>query len=73
MTYQNILLDQGTTFESLDTTGELKCADSGTDVDGKNVITCSGKELWTYELKVVSSAGTGVMKVNMGACPLPSN
>ncbi len=67
--YQNILLDPGTSFESLDASGELKCSDSGTVVDGKNVITCTGKELWTYELKIVSSSGTGTMKVNMGACP----
>lgn len=70
--YQNILLDPGTTFESLDSKGELKCSDSGTVVDGKNVITCTGKELWTYELKITSEAGSGVMKVNIGACPLPS-
>ncbi len=69
--YQNILLDPGTTFESLDSKGELKCSDSGTVVDGKNVITCTGKELWTYELKITSEAGSGVMKVNIGACPLP--
>jgi len=69
--YQNIMLDPGTTFESLDSKGELKCSDSGTVVDGKNVITCTGKELWTYELKITSEAGSGVMKVNIGACPLP--
>lgn len=69
--YQNIMLDPGATFESLDTKGELKCADSGTVVDGKNVITCTGKELWTYELKITTEAGSGVMKVNIGACPLP--
>lgn len=103
--YQNIMVEPGTTFESLDPTGELKCQDTGTVVDGKNVITCSSKELWTYELKLTNSAcaasalatGTGqcqegsgydaaqnccaplttgdsgsvVIKVNMGACPLP--
>jgi hypothetical protein len=104
--YQNILVMPGTTFEELDPKGELKCQDSGTVVDGKNVITCTSKELWTYELKFTNSAcaasalatGTGqcqeglgydaannccaplgagdaagsvVIKVNMGACPLP--
>lgn len=71
--YQNILLEPGVNFEITDSSGELKCADSGTDVDGKNVITCTGKELWTSDLKIVSSSGSGTMKVNMGACPLPSN
>jgi hypothetical protein len=67
--YQNILLDEGVTFESLDTSGELQCKDSGTDVEGKNVITCTGKQLWTYELKLVNSSSSAVIKVNMGACP----
>lgn len=69
--YQNLLLDPGITFESQDPSGELKCADSGTDVDGKNVITCTGKELWTYELKLTDTANSSstVIKVNIGACP----
>jgi hypothetical protein len=54
--YQNISVMPGTTFEILDPTGELKCQDSGTVVDGKNVITCTGKELWTYELMFTNSA-----------------
>jgi hypothetical protein len=41
--YQNLLMDQGITFEPQDPKGELKCADSGTEVDGKNVITCTAK------------------------------
>ena len=54
--YQNISVMPGTKFESLDTSGELKCRDSGTVVDGKNVITRTGKQLWTYELKFSNSA-----------------
>jgi hypothetical protein len=54
--YENISVMPGTTFESLDPKGELKCKDSGTVVDGKNVFTCTGKQLWTYELKLTSSA-----------------
>ncbi|MCC7117019.1 MAG: hypothetical protein IT310_00725 [Anaerolineales bacterium] len=70
--YQNILLDPGTTFQSADS--ELKCADSGTDVDGKDVITCTGKELWTYDLTLSNASGaSSTIKVNMGGCPLPSN
>ena len=54
--YQNISVMPGTTFESLDPSGELKCQDAGVVVDGKNVLTCTGKELWTYELKLTNSA-----------------
>jgi hypothetical protein len=68
--YQNLLLDPGVTFESQDTTGELQCVDSGTDVDGKNVITCTSKQLWTYDLKLTDANNAStVIKVNMGACP----
>jgi hypothetical protein len=68
--YQNLLLDQGMTFETQDPRGELKCTDSGTDVDGKNVITCTAKELWTYDLKITDANNAStVIKVNMGACP----
>jgi hypothetical protein len=71
--YQNLFLDSSITFEPQDPSGELKCADSGTQVDGKNVITCTGKELWTYELKLTdtSNSSSTVIKVNMGACPEP--
>jgi hypothetical protein len=70
--YQNISVDPGTTFETLDPKGELKCQDSGTVVGGKTVLTCTGKQLWTYDLKLTSSSGgSKTIKVNMGACPLP--
>lgn len=69
--YQNIFLEDGATFEPVDANSELKCNDSGTDVDGKNVITCTGKELWTYDLKITTAEGSGIMKINIGACPLP--
>jgi hypothetical protein len=72
--YTNINVMPGTTFESLDPSGELKCQDSGTVVDGKNVITCTGKQLWTYELKFTNSAcaanslttGTGQCQDGLG-------
>jgi hypothetical protein len=70
--YQNISVDSGTTFEALDPKGELKCQDSGTVVDGKTVLTCSGKQEWTYDLKLTSSSGgSKTIKVNMGACATP--
>jgi len=71
--YQNILLEPGTSFQSLDSSGELKCSDSGTDVDGKDVITCTAKELTIYDLQLSNSSGASkTIKINMGACALPS-
>jgi hypothetical protein len=67
--YQNIAVMPGTTFESLDPTGELKCQDSGTVVDGKNVVTCTGKQLWTYELKLTNSAcAANALATGTGQC-----
>lgn len=67
--YQNIMVPPGTTFESLDPKGELKCQDSGTVVDGKKVITCTGKQLWTYELKLTnSSCSAGNLATGTGQC-----
>jgi hypothetical protein len=67
--YQNILLEPGTIFESLDTSGELNCQDSRTVVGGKNVITCTGKELWTYQLKLTNTAcGGAALATGTGQC-----
>ena len=67
--YQNINVMPGTTFEPLDPKGELKCKDSGTVVDGKNVFTCTGKQLWTYELKVTNSAcAASALTTGTGQC-----
>jgi hypothetical protein len=67
--YQNVSLPPGTTFESLDPTGEFTCQDSGTVVDGQNVITCSGKELTAYDLKLTSSAcAANALATGTGQC-----
>jgi hypothetical protein len=67
--YQNILVPSGTTIESLDPSGELKCADSGAVSDGMMVVTCTGKELWTYELRFTNSAcGGSNLAVGTGQC-----
>jgi hypothetical protein len=67
--YQNINVVPGTTFEALDPSGELKCQDSGTVVDDKNVITCTGKQLWTYELKFTNSAcAANALTTGTGQC-----
>ncbi len=67
--YQNISIPVGTTFQSLDASGELKCQDTGTVVDGKAVITCTGKELWTYELKLTNSTcSSAALTTGGGQC-----
>lgn len=67
--YQNLSLDPGTTFESLDPSGELKCQDSGTVVDGKNIVTCTSKQLWKYQLKLTNAAcGGGSLATGTGQC-----
>jgi hypothetical protein len=67
--YQNIAVEPGTTFESLDPTGEFKCQDSGTVVDGKNIITCAGQQLVAYELKLTSSAcAANALATGTGQC-----
>ena len=67
--YQNILVPPGATFEVLDTSGEFKCSDSGTVVDGKTVLTCTGKQLWTYELKLINSAcNVSTLATGTGQC-----
>jgi hypothetical protein len=67
--YQNILVPPGTTFEVLDTSGEFKCQDSGTVVDGKAVITCNGKSLWSYKLKLINPAcSANALTTGTGQC-----
>ena len=85
--YQNILVPPGTAFETLDTSGDFKCKDSGTVEGGKTVLTCTGKQLWAYELKLTNTAcsasalttGTGQCQDGLGydaaqncCAPLPS-
>jgi hypothetical protein len=57
--YTNVLVDPGTTFEVLDTSGDFSCADSGQQVDGKTVLTCTGKELYAFQLKLTNPACSG--------------
>lgn len=60
--YQNILVENGVAFESLDSS-TLICADNGTVVDGKHVIECHGTQLWTTELKLTNTACSGTALV----------
>ena len=68
--YVNISVPPGTTFESLDSTGELRCQDSGTVVDGMEILTCYGKELTTYQLKLTNSTCSAAsLQTGTGQCP----
>lgn len=67
--YQNILIDEGVTFEALDP-NKLTCIDNGTIVDGKRVLECHGTALWTSELKLTNSAcgGSASLATGTGQC-----
>ncbi len=101
--YTNVLVPPGTSFVVLDTTGSFACEDSGVLVNGKEVLTCHGKELFSFQLQLSNPscsalalgtsqcdqgygydasqkccaplgngpAGSTVVTVNLGACPLP--
>ncbi len=66
--YQSIFVPEGTTFEVLDPTN-LTCIDNGGIVNGKHVIECHGKELWTTELKLTNVAcGSNTLVTGTGQC-----
>jgi hypothetical protein len=67
--YQNIMVPPGTTFEAIDPAGDFKCRDSGTLVDGKEVLSCTGKMLWSYQLKLSNPACSGsALATGTGQC-----
>jgi len=63
--YQNILIDDGVTFEVLDP-AKLTCADNGTMVDGKHVVECHGTESWSSQVKFTNTACSSA-SLQMGA------
>ena len=71
--YENILIDEGVTFEVLDPS-KLTCVDNGTMVDGKHVIECHGTESWASQVKFTNTAcsanslttGTGQCQEGLG-------
>jgi hypothetical protein len=67
--YQNIKIVPGTAFEALDPSGDFKCKDSGTMEGDKAILTCTGKQLWTYELKLTNTAcSAGALTTGTGQC-----
>ena len=68
--YHNILIPQGTTFETIDSTGDFKCFDQNQVEDGKSIISCTGEELMTYQLKLTNSScgGGSNLQTGTGQC-----
>jgi hypothetical protein len=64
--YQNILIDDGVTFEVLDPTN-LTCVDNGTIVDGKHVVECHGTAAWATQVKFTNTACGGSANLTTGA------
>lgn len=54
--YTNVLVPTGTAFEVVDKSGNFMCIDSGMVVNGKEVLTCHGTELYAFQLKLTNSA-----------------
>jgi len=67
--YTNVLVESGTTFEVLDKSGDFKCSDSGNVVDGKTVLTCFGRQLYRFDLKLTNtSCGGAALQAGTGQC-----
>lgn len=67
--YTNVLVEPGTAFEVLDKSGDFTCKDSGLVVDGKTVISCYGKELYKFDLKLTNTACSGgALQSGTGQC-----
>ena len=54
--YVNVLVPPGTNYEVLDKSGDFVCDDTGMVVNGKQVLTCRGKVLFSFQLKLTNAA-----------------
>ena len=67
--YTNVLVEPGTSFEVLDKSGDFTCNDSGIVADGKSVISCFGRELYRFDLKLTNTAcGGSNLQTGTGQC-----
>ena len=67
--YTNVSVPPGTTFEVLDKSGNFSCADSGMVVKGKEVLTCHGTQLLSFDLKLTNPAcGGASLTTGTGQC-----
>jgi hypothetical protein len=66
--YTNVLVPANTQFEVMDKSGDFTCSDSGTTVDGEKVLTCYGKQLYSFDLKLTGAACGGSLDANSEQC-----
>ena len=67
--YTNVLIPRGTTFEVLDKTGDFSCIDTGVVSNGKEVLTCHGKQLYAFQLRLTNAACAGAaLPTGTGQC-----
>jgi len=67
--YTNVSVPPGTAFEVVDKSGGFTCVDSGMVVNGKEVLTCHGKQLYAFDLKLKSTACGGAnLSTGGGQC-----
>ncbi len=67
--YTNVLVPVGTTFEVVDPAADFMCLDTGTMVNGKEVLTCHGQELFSFQLRLSNPACSGAgLSVGTGQC-----
>lgn len=67
--YTNVLVPKGTTFQVVDDSGDFSCIDSGVVVNDKQVLTCHGKELYSFQLKLSNASCGGSLQAGTGQCP----
>ena len=67
--YTNVLVEPGTTFEVLDKSGNFECKQTEYVSGGKNVVSCHGTPLYSFDLKLTNSACGGAnLATGTGQC-----
>jgi hypothetical protein len=67
--YTNVLVPIGTRFEVVDKSGNFTCVDTGMVVNGKEVVSCHGRQLYSFELELTNAACTDAnISVGSGQC-----
>ncbi len=66
--YTNVLVPKGTTFQVVDNSGAFACIDSGVVVNDKQVLTCHGKELYSFQLKLSNASCGSSLEAGTGQC-----
>ncbi len=64
--YTNVLVPADTEYQVLDKSGNFDCSDSGTVVDGKTVLTCHGKQLFSFDVKLSGASCGGGATLDTG-------